>query len=46
MNDTNPTLKDSYPSADNAWTVNANESGFGTGSNWTLTVYAVCADMS
>jgi hypothetical protein len=39
-------LRDSYPSADNAWTVQAQETGFGTGTSWTVTVYAICADVS
>jgi hypothetical protein len=46
INDNNPQINDSYPSADNAWTVSGAETGFGTGSNWTLTVWAVCADIS
>jgi hypothetical protein len=45
VNNDNPALNDSYASADNAWTVTANEQGFGTGSNWTLTVWAICGDV-
>jgi hypothetical protein len=46
ISDSNPQINDSYPSADNQWTVSAAETGFGTGANWTLTVWAVCADVS
>jgi len=46
INNDNPQINDSYPSADNEWTVSAVETGFNTSNSWTLTVWIVCADMS
>jgi hypothetical protein len=35
-------VSESFPADADTWTVRAQEHGFGTGSNWTVTAYVLC----
>jgi hypothetical protein len=39
---TDVVISSSFPVDNNTWSVSGTEIDFGTGTNWTITVYAIC----